>query len=76
MEQRKRKVSFPTQREKDILHLVAQCYGYQAIQIELGISRRTMQNEVYRLMKKVGLHKKEQLILYAQQNGYGEATSA
>lgn len=73
---RKQEGNFPTPREEDILHLVANCNSYEDIYTQLGLSKRTVQNQVYRFMKKVGLHKKEHLIKYAQDNGYGKGVPA
>jgi len=73
---RKPKGSFPSAREEDILHLAAKCESYEDIYTQLGLSKRTVQNQVYRFMKKVGLHKKEHLIKYAQDHGYGKGVPA
>ena len=71
MKKRRTRGKFPTAREKDILHLVAGYHTYEDISSELGMTLRTLQNQVYRLMVKIGIHKKEQLIKYAHEHGYG-----
>ena len=64
--------SILTEREHQVLHLVADCYGYKEIMQELGIALKTTNRHIENIMRKTGIHAKEKLILYAQQHGYGK----
>ena len=76
MQKRRTRGKFPTVREKDILHLIAEYHSYEDICRELGMTLRTLQNQVYRLMVKIGIHRKEQLMKYAIEHGYGKREEA
>jgi DNA-binding NarL/FixJ family response regulator len=65
-----------SERERDILCLLAQCHTYNEIGKELGLSLKTVYNNICTLMPKIGVHRKELLIKYAQQNGFGSARKA
>lgn len=60
-----------TEREEQIMHLLAQCHTYQEICTILGISYRTLNRHIDNIMTKTGLNRKELLIKYAQDHGYG-----
>jgi len=62
-----------TQTQKDILRLLAQCDTYDDISQKLGLSIKTLYNNVSILMSIVGVRKREQLIRYAQEHDYGKA---
>jgi DNA-binding NarL/FixJ family response regulator len=61
-----------SQTQRDILGLLAQCDTYESISQKLGLSIKTIYNNVSILMPKVGVQKREQLIRYAQEQGYGK----
>ncbi len=60
-----------TPREEQILHLLAEMNTYEQISSKLGIKYRTVEDYVYNLYLKLGINKKELLIKYAQEHGYG-----
>ncbi len=60
-----------TQREEQILDLLANFHNYLEISDILDIRYKTVKRHVDNLMKKTGLHRKELLIKYALDHGYG-----
>lgn len=60
-----------TPREEQILHLLADMRTYDQISKELGIGYRAVEDYVYNLYRKLGINKKELLIKYALDHGYG-----
>lgn len=60
-----------TQREEQILDLLANFHNYLEIADILDISYKTVKRHVDNLMKKTDLHRKELLIKYALDHGYG-----
>ncbi len=61
-----------TRRETQILELLAQYRTYEYMSIILGINIVTVYWHISRVMLKTGLHKKELLIKYAIDHGYGK----
>jgi DNA-binding CsgD family transcriptional regulator len=54
-----------SERERDIVRLIAQGASVTDIATSLFISPRTVQTHLYNAMKKLGLHSKRELIFYA-----------
>jgi DNA-binding NarL/FixJ family response regulator len=59
-----------TQREREVLALVAQGHSNSAIAGRLGISPKTVDTHRTRLMDKLGLHSRAGLTHYALQHGF------
>lgn len=64
-------VSF-TDRERDILRLVAQGYDNKEIASELFLAEGTVRNQLSRLLEKLALKDRTQLAVYAVKNGLDE----
>ena len=60
-----------TERETEILRLVAKGLTYPQIAQRLTLSTRTVQNHVRNTLTKLQLHNKAQLVRYALENGGG-----
>lgn len=60
-----------TPKEHEVLHLLAGHLTYEDISTILGIGIGTLYSHIYRIMRKTGIHKKELLIKYALEHGYG-----
>lgn len=60
-----------TEREEEIMDLLADFHTYQNICSKLVISYRTLNRHIENIMAKTGIHRKELLIKYAQDHGYG-----
>lgn len=58
-----------TEREKDILRLVAQGYDNKEIAAELYLAEGTVRNQISRLLDKLMLKDRTQLAVYAVKNG-------
>lgn len=77
-QQRKREgneVIILTQREKEILQLLAREYTNEKIAIELNISFRTVETHRKNIMQKTGAHNLAGLLKYAYNNGLIKMTS-
>ena len=61
-----------TERETEILRLVAKGLTYPQIAERLVLSVRTVQNHVQNTLTKLQLHNKAQLVRYALEQGLGE----
>ena len=61
-----------TNREVDVLRRVAKGMAYREIAEELFVSHRTVQNHVQNVLRKLQLHNRVELTLYAIERGYGE----
>lgn len=61
-----------TAREIDVLRRVAKGMAYREIAEELVVSHRTVQNHVQNVLRKLQLHNRVELTLYAIEQGYGE----
>lgn len=61
-----------TDREKDILRLVAQGYDNKEIASELFLAEGTVRNQLSRLLEKLTLKDRTQLAVYAVKNGLDE----
>lgn len=59
-----------TQRELDVVRLIAKTYTRQRVADTLGISYNTVDSYMHSIFKKVGLHRQIELIAFAQENGY------
>jgi DNA-binding NarL/FixJ family response regulator len=66
-----------SQREQEVLELVAQGYTNQQIADHLGLSVKTVETYRARLVEKLGLQSRAELVRYALDSGLfgGEATS-
>jgi DNA-binding NarL/FixJ family response regulator len=60
-----------TERETEILRLVATGLTYPQIAARLTVSPRTVQNHVQNTLSKLQLHNKAQLVRYALEQGVG-----
>lgn len=60
-----------TEREREVLRLVARGYDNRQIASELGISPRTVKNHVNALYEKVDVHSRAALVAWAWQHGFG-----
>jgi DNA-binding CsgD family transcriptional regulator len=54
-----------TQREKEVLQLLANFHNYSEISKILGISIKTVNRHIDNIMKKTGIHRKDLLTKYA-----------
>jgi DNA-binding NarL/FixJ family response regulator len=61
-----------TERETDVLRLVAKGLSYKQIAERLGLSHRTVQNHVQNTLNKLQLHNRVELARYAIQQGLDE----
>ncbi|NNG18537.1 response regulator transcription factor [Naumannella sp. ID2617S] len=62
-----------TSREIEVLRYVAKGMAYREIADELFVSHRTVQNHVQNVLRKLQLHNRVELALYAVEQGYHEA---
>jgi DNA-binding CsgD family transcriptional regulator len=67
-----RRIGPITRRETQILELLSQYHTYEDIGKVLGINIVTVYWHISRIMLKTNVHKKELLIKYAIDNGYGK----
>ncbi|MDN6021030.1 MAG: response regulator transcription factor, partial [Acidipropionibacterium jensenii] len=58
-----------TSREVEVLRRVAQGMAYREIAEELFVSHRTVQNHVQNVLRKLQLHNRVELTLYALEKG-------
>jgi DNA-binding NarL/FixJ family response regulator len=58
-----------TERETEVLRLVAKGLSYRAIADRLVLSHRTVQNHVQNTLRKLQLHNRVELVRYAMQSG-------
>jgi DNA-binding NarL/FixJ family response regulator len=58
-----------TNRERQILHLVAEGHSYAEIAERLVISPRTVESHCHSMMRKLGISSRAQVIRYALQRG-------
>ena len=65
-----------TSREIDVLRRVAKGMAYREIAEELFVSHRTVQNHVQNVLRKLQLHNRVELTLYAIEQGFGEDPDA
>ena len=61
-----------TERETEVLRLVAKGLSYKQIAERLFLSHRTVQNHVQNTLRKLQLHNRVQLVRYAIQQGLDE----
>lgn len=59
-------------REREVLVHLARGMSAKQVACELGICPKTVDNHTQRLMKKVGLHSRADVVLFAVRNGYVE----
>jgi DNA-binding NarL/FixJ family response regulator len=64
------KINSLTNREKEILHLVAIGHTNQEIGSQLSISANTVKNHVKRISDKVGVSNRAQLVAFAVRHGF------
>ena len=72
-ESRHKAVDALTERERDVLKLIAQGMGDREIARELVISERTVQSHVHNILDKLGLENRTQAALYALSEGQHKA---
>jgi DNA-binding NarL/FixJ family response regulator len=58
-----------TERETEVLRMVAKGMGYKQIAEKLVLSHRTVQNHVQNTLNKLQLHNRVELVRYAIQQG-------
>jgi DNA-binding NarL/FixJ family response regulator len=58
-----------TQRQRDVLRLVAEGRPMKEVAAKLGLSRRTAETHKYQMMQTLGLHTTAELIRYALDHG-------
>jgi DNA-binding NarL/FixJ family response regulator len=58
-----------TERETEVLRLVAKGLTYAAIADRLVLSRRTVENHVQNSLRKLQLHNRSELVRYAIEQG-------
>jgi DNA-binding CsgD family transcriptional regulator len=63
-----------TQRELDVVYLIAHLYTRQQTADKLGISYRTVDTYMHSIFKKIGIHRQVDLIAFAQVNGLQKNT--
>ncbi|MGH3343883.1 MAG: response regulator transcription factor, partial [Carbonactinosporaceae bacterium] len=61
-----------TERETEVLRLVAKGLSYRQIADRLVLSHRTVQNHVQNTLNKLQLHNRAQLVRYAIERGLGD----
>ena len=61
-----------TERETEVLKMVAQGLSYKQIAARLVLSHRTVQNHVQNTLRKLQLHNRVQLVRYAIEQGLDE----
>lgn len=61
-----------TERETEILRLVAKGLGYKQIAERLVLSHRTVQNHVQNTLRKLQMHNRAQLVRYALERGLAD----
>ena len=61
-----------TEREKDVIRLVAQGYDNREISKELFLAEGTVRNQISRLLEKLSLKDRTQLAVYAVKQGLDE----
>lgn len=61
-----------TEREREILRLVAKGLGYRQIAERLVLSHRTVQNHVQNTLRKLQMHNRAQLVRYAIESGLAD----
>ena len=61
-----------TERELEVLRLVAKGMSYKQIAERLFLSHRTVQNHVQNTLRKLQLHNRVQLVRYAIEQGLDE----
>jgi pimeloyl-ACP methyl ester carboxylesterase/DNA-binding CsgD family transcriptional regulator len=60
-----------TKREHQVLELVAQGFGNAAIGERVGMSEKTVRNNVSAILSKLGVHTRAEAIVKARQAGFG-----
>lgn len=61
-----------TQREREVLQLLAGFHNYREMRAILGISLKTVNRHIENIMKKTGIHRKDLLTKFALEQGYGQ----
>lgn len=64
------KLKVLSQREKEIMHLVALGKTNQEIAMELNISPNTVKNHIKRICDKIGVYNRTQLVTFAVRHGF------
>ena len=63
-------------RAQEVLELVAQGLGDEEIAAQLHISRNTLRNHIAAIYKKIGLHKRSAVVVWARERGLGAAVQS
>ncbi len=61
-----------TNREREVLHLIARGWDNATIAAELGLKRQTIRNYTSRIYSKLDVSSREEAIVWAIANGFGE----
>jgi DNA-binding NarL/FixJ family response regulator len=61
------------ERQEEILHLIAKGYGYSMISQIVPVTYSTVMRACRAIRNKTGLAKREDIMRYAQEHGYGES---
>jgi DNA-binding NarL/FixJ family response regulator len=64
-----------TEREGDVLRLIAQGKANKEIALELVIGEKTVKTHVSNILMKLGVQSRTQAALYAAQNGLAELST-
>ena len=75
-EERRRPIPELTERETEVLRLVATGMSYKEIAAELFLSHRTVQNHVQNTLGKLHLHNRVELVRFALARGLEDEGSA
>ena len=59
-----------TFRERQMLELICSGLSDEAISRRLGLSRNTVRNHTAALYRKLGLHKRSEVIIWGRDNGF------
>ncbi|WP_132255678.1 helix-turn-helix transcriptional regulator [Methylobacterium segetis] len=62
-----------TVRERQMLELICSGFGDDAISQRLGLSRNTVRNHTAALYRKLGLHKRSEVIVWGRNHGFPSA---
>ena len=58
-----------TDREREVLALIARCHANKLIALDLGVSEKTVKTHVSNILAKLGVHDRTQAALYAVREG-------
>ncbi|WP_302383807.1 response regulator transcription factor [uncultured Adlercreutzia sp.] len=64
-----------TERETEVVALVARGYGNKAIAERLSLAESTVKNNLSNILSKLGCENRAQIVVFAAENGYFEETN-